>query len=155
MNALDRECSIFCEYLIGAKPTDYVLRKYQDAHATGSIGQENKLQPFDRVMLSLASVQPFATRIVDAYASVFFRNSSVRRKLILLLAILESCAPYHHQLDSVDCGSPGVLLFKMTLKGLAWGIVFVAAIVTLVPVRALVGFAIPMFQRSATIWKES
>ena len=45
---------------------------------------------------------PGRTKIIDAYTAIFRPFSTVRRKLVLLLAILESCAPTHAYLDSVD-----------------------------------------------------
>ena len=36
MSRLDRECVVFCRYLIGQEPNEYVKRKYREAHQAAS-----------------------------------------------------------------------------------------------------------------------
>ena len=100
-SALDRECAVFCRYLIGQEPNEYVKKKYRAAHQARSL-RGDLAHPADDFLVKAASIGPWSTKIIDAYTRVFHPFSMVRKKLVLLLAILECCAPPHAHLDSVD-----------------------------------------------------
>ena len=87
---LVRECALLSMYLVGQPPGEYVTRKYVEAHRKlqPRLGGEAGSDP----VLALARRGAFATGLVDAYTRVFRSDSIFRRKLILLVAILE-CAP--------------------------------------------------------------
>jgi len=87
---LVRECALLCAYLVGRPPEEYVTRKYVEAHHRLSprLGRETSRDP----VLALARRGTLATGLVDGYTRTFRRDSIFRRKLILLVAILE-CAP--------------------------------------------------------------
>jgi NADH dehydrogenase len=101
-NKLARECDIFCRYLIEAHPNEYVLQKYQNGHKANRIEEELAHRPFDRLLLCIAISFPLLTKLVDSYTRVCAKQSILRKKLILLLAILETSSPYHAYLDGVD-----------------------------------------------------
>src|SRR5205823_3568092 len=102
---LDRECTVFARYLVGESPGGYVLEKYRDAHAKSALADIRVDDAFDRVLLHIALVHPVATKLVDAYTAFFFKTSTVRKKWVLLLAILESAPPAFHLFDSPDHGT--------------------------------------------------
>ena len=87
---LVRECALLCVYLVGRPPGEYITRKYVEAHHRlhPRLGCQASRDP----VLALARRGTLATGWVDAYTRVFRRDSVFRRKLILLVAILE-CAP--------------------------------------------------------------
>ena len=142
-NALDRECSVFSRYLIGQLPSAYVLDKYRDAHAKLPCLRDGEAGPFDAWLICLACRSPLLTRLVDSYSRVLFKHSRVRTKLVVLLAILESCAPSHSYFDRPEpCGK--AMLFLMTLyHGLMFLGSFVLAAIVLWPARFILerGFA--------------
>ena len=87
---LVQECTVLCAYLVGRPPDEYVTRKYIEAHhrLNPRLGTGTSRDP----VLALARRGTLAAGLVDAYTRVFRRDSIFRRKLILLVAILE-CAP--------------------------------------------------------------
>lgn len=68
---------------------------------------------FDRLLISTSLINPVFTKIVDIYTSIFFKSSVFRKKMILLLAILESCTPSCQYLDSVSTSSKTVLFIRI------------------------------------------
>ena len=150
----NRECAVFCRYLLGTKPTEYVMRKYEEAHKLGCVDDGMTSDPFDRTLTALAKISPVATRIVDSYAAVFFHNCLLRRKLILLLAILESCAPSHSSLDTVDEGPRSLIAVKLVQSACASGFLLLIAILMFVPLHAMLGTAGAVFERTITLWKQ-
>lgn len=111
---LARECRVYCKYLAGQTPNDYVLVKYNHCH-----GKVN-LEPadfFDSFLLKLSRVRPVFTRMTDAYSRFFRPASTVRRKLAYLVAIIEVTPPYFRFYDSADGGGKLGFLVKGAFKG--------------------------------------
>ena len=101
--ALFIECQIFCEYLVRQKPDAYITKKYQQAHHSGNIPLPKAVQPFEKWLLMIARIHPFMTRLADSYSRLLFPNSILRKKLVLLVAILESG---HHGQEFCDMPEP-------------------------------------------------
>jgi hypothetical protein len=114
-HSLERECRVFTEYLLGCAPHPYVERKYADAHriapafSTGS--------RFDFFLIRAARSHRGITKLADAYARLFVPASLLRKKLVLLLAILETCSPSCHLIDSAESGGKRMLLVRLCRKG--------------------------------------
>jgi hypothetical protein len=86
-----RECEVFIRYLVGKRPTPYLVSKYREACHTLHL---DELRPgcaaVEPTLLRMASTHPLLTRLADAYSRVFLPESLLRRRLVLLLAIVES-----------------------------------------------------------------
>jgi hypothetical protein len=130
--ALDRECSVFCRYLIGQAPNDYVKKKYREAHRSRSFARHNPSIPSDDFLVKIARISPWSTRFIDVYSSFFQRTSLVRKKLVLLLAILESAEPSHHYLESVD-STIALIVVKSVLRSLTFVVLLLIGAVLIFP----------------------
>jgi nucleoside-diphosphate-sugar epimerase len=134
---LRRECRVFSFYLSGHEPTEYIAVKYVDAHQkVAALAPGGK---FERLLLKVATVHPIFTRIADSYARLLAPTSALRKKLVLLLALLESSAASERFLDRVDSGNVAVLSFKLLGHGVRFLISLAAAVVILFPCRLLLG----------------
>src|ERR1051326_5785714 len=100
---LEQEGRTYGRYLIVSEPDPYVLRKYVDYHRLHG----DKVAPADSsdaFLTDLSGRHPAWTRLADAYASRFQQQAALRKKLVLMLALLE-CAPGAFEiLDEVDRG---------------------------------------------------
>jgi hypothetical protein len=130
---LVRECQVFTYYLSGLEFSPYVLQKYLDAHE--KVIRYHAASRFDRVLLRFAAAGPNFTRLADSYARVFAPASTLRTKLILLLAILESTPLGGRFLGSVDTENRGLLVLSFALRGLVFLVRFLLATVVLLPVQ--------------------
>jgi hypothetical protein len=104
MNAADlgRECEVFTRHIAGRRPTPYVVRRYADAHAVLA-----GMEPQDghgRWLLRVARTAPAACRVADAWARLAAPRSALRKKLVVLLAILEVSPPFAAELDQPSGG---------------------------------------------------
>src|SRR5262249_48093555 len=135
-NALDGECAVFCRYLIGQEPNEYVKRKYRAAHQTGSL-RDDRACPAESLLVKVASIGPWSTKIIDAYTRVFRPFSIFRKKLVLLLAVLESCAPTHAYLDSVDSSSIPLLFLRLVQRCLIFVVLVIMGVVVILPVELI------------------
>ena len=94
---LERECRSYARYLVGQAPTSYIEEKYADFHKHTDAC--NRAEGFDRLLVSISARGPFWARLADSYASVWRKNSTLRKKLVLTLALLECAPPTARYLD--------------------------------------------------------
>ncbi len=130
--AVARECRVFTRYLARGLPSEYVLSCY--GRLLASAREPGALAPplIDRVLLGFARLGGPATRIADAYATRLRPYGPLRRRLILLLAILENAPPTAEPLNAARRGpvlgaglgiaaalasSAGALLLGLVLLG--------------------------------------
>jgi hypothetical protein len=112
---LVRECRAFARYLAGVEPDAYLEARYVAFHIkVGAAVQD----PVDRALLAVASVGGVATAVADAYAGRFRRRSALRRKLIALLALLESSSPAFERIDAPYRGGALRVYAKLVARAL-------------------------------------
>jgi len=134
---LRRECTVFSDYLIGWKPNRYVLEKYCDAHQ--KTANYTPYSRFDRVLVRFAQTGRVTTKLADSYARWLIPASVLRKKLILLLAILETSSPAYRLVDSVTANNKPWFVLKAMQKGLLFVLSFLLAAIVLLPVHVALG----------------
>ncbi len=133
----DDECRVFARHLLDIEPDAYVLGTYRDAVAR--LPALSPTSAFDGVLLARARRGGLWTRLADAYAALFARDSALRRRLVMVLAILETRAPFHHHLDTPD-GRPGAALWLRTAARIvAAGLSLAGGVLVFVPLRLAAG----------------
>ena len=130
---LARECLILTRYLSGSDPTAAVVDAYQRAHVLGVVGA--RLARFDRLLTALAGRHPSLTRVVDSYATALARTSTLRRKLVLLLAILESSWPVCETIDLVSATSAAGVAWQIVVAALRHVALAIGGAALLTPIR--------------------
>ena len=132
---LEEECELFSRYLIGEKPTSYVLEKYVDAHKNilGAV----HVTSFDSLLLEIATFHPVATATVDSYTAVFCSGAIFRQKVVVLLSILESSSPSYVHFESPDPSSKAVLVIKMLAKVAFFGVRLLVSMVVFLPLQSM------------------
>lgn len=131
---LDRECEVFVRYLTGRAPDGLVREGYRAAHRAGVVELPRACTSFDRVLVRLACLGPVATRAADSHARVFRPGGLLRRKLVLVLALLES-GPAQREVDTVQPGSRLGLFARMAWMGACFALVVLVTGLVLLPVR--------------------
>ena len=116
MDQLERECRSYTRYLTGQRPSPYVIDKYRDFHGKSDALADLKFDSFDQFLVETSARGPFWARLADSYASRFRKESAVRKKLVVALAILECAPPSFEVLDAVDCGGTAGAILR-----LGWG----------------------------------
>lgn len=132
---LARECRAFTRHLLGWPADAATLEAYRRAIAT--VPELAPAGPRDRALLALARKGWMAARIADAWAALFARSSALRKRLVMLLAILESRSPTSTAIDRPLGGSSPLAIAAITGRGLVAIAVLALAIVTVSPVVAL------------------
>ncbi len=131
---ITHECHTFVQYLVATRPTEYVLRKYQAAHEQGCV-ETTGASSIDELLLRIARVRPVLTAAADAHARCFRPASALRRKLVLLAAILESTAPGYHAFESPPPASFVIVLARVAGRCAVFAGLLVSGMLTIGPVH--------------------
>lgn len=134
---LERESDVFARYLTGGGGDDYLRRKYREAHERGALGPA--ASAFDRALVSVARRGTWWTRLADAHARLFLRGGLLRRKLVLVLALLECREPA--RVDVPVAGSlPGFCL-RAAWLGASFALLAALAALLFLPLRCACHFS--------------
>jgi len=129
------ECRVFTRHVLGRDPDAYITAKYVDACSTMAT-----LQPasgFDETLLALARRGRVAAKVADSYASLLAPASALRKRLVLLLALLETRPPFHDAIDRATGGPMPVLFLRIAIKGAGSMLSLLVGVLVLVPMRVV------------------
>jgi nucleoside-diphosphate-sugar epimerase len=104
------ECSVYTRYLVNQEPDSYIQRKYAQAFAAGKPLAGACRSRFEFLLARISTIHPIYARAVDGYCKMFLRDSMIRKKMVLLLAILECRSGTARIIDHPDAYSPPLLL---------------------------------------------
>jgi hypothetical protein len=139
---LERECAVWCHYLIDAEPGHGVREGYLRAHRIGAVEQSGGASSFDRALVAFARRGPQFARFADAHARLFSASGLLRRKLVLALALLETDPDAHRRVELVSRGSRRGFIAAMTLWIAGFALAVVLGLFVFIPLRvvcALIG----------------
>ncbi len=131
------ECGVFTRYLTGQLPDRYISRKYAEAFYYGQPLSWGLQSGFDVLLVRLAVIHPLITRAVDAFSRYFYTHSTLRKRLIMLLAILESQASTAVRLDHPDKTTILGFILSMAIEVTVFAILFAIAVLFLLPLKLL------------------
>ncbi|MGH7554775.1 MAG: hypothetical protein ACREMQ_17385 [Longimicrobiales bacterium] len=131
---ITRECGVFTRYVVRADPTDYVVGKYMAAHERGHLPIDCAVA-IDELLVRIARSQPAFAAIADAYAVLFRRGGALRRKLVVLTAILESCAPGFLAFESPPPARFAAVIARLAGRGAVFALLLVIATITIGPIH--------------------
>jgi hypothetical protein len=127
----DREARALTAYLTGRPPTDYVLTCYRRAHAGATAGAD----PLDRALLRAACASRPLAALADAYGRIARPAGGLRRRITLLLAVLENAPETHRDIQSVPPTSLTAGLVHLGLDLAVGGATLGAALLCFGPVH--------------------
>lgn len=134
---LEEECSAFTAYLVGAAPSPYVKEQYTKAACAHGLAFDEDFCCFDRATLILARKGCMLARWADAYCALFHRNGSLRRKLIVLAAILEHVPPTNQAFDTVEPRHVVVASLSLAAYGCMSAVSLLGGVLVLLPASML------------------
>ncbi len=135
--SLERECRALASYLIGRLPEPYVIEKYAEAHRRAAPYTSG--DRFGRTLTRIARTHPALAKPADSYARLFAPRSLLRKKLVLLLAILETSAPSYRLIDEADAVPRPLLLLRIVGRGAASLLSLLAGVLVLLPLHLVFG----------------
>lgn len=130
---LARECVTFTRHLAGVAPAPPVVEAYVRAHAVSP--RFAPATAFDPRLVALARRHAVLTRLADAYAVLAAPTSLLRRKLILLLALLETTPPHYRAIDAPLAGGAASTVAALAWRGSVAALVALAGVVVCLPLH--------------------
>lgn len=140
-DTLDAECDTFTRHVIGMAPDEGTRASYR--RAVASVPALLPVGAFDRVLLRTAARGLVWARMADAFAGLLARSSTLRKRLVMLLAILESRPGSFERIDAPLGGSPGPALVRMAGRGVLALVALGAGLLIFLPLRLLLPGAPP------------
>lgn len=131
---LDAECDVFCRYLTGAAIDEYVREKYAAAHECGAVELPDTTR-FERAVVAIAHTAPWLAHAMDSYSRLFGNGHLLRRKLVVLLAILETRSPPADRIDAPTAGSNFGMFLRMGWLACGFAVRVALSALFLIPVR--------------------
>ena len=113
------ECRVFAHFLADTDASPYVQHAYANLLATSDLPSNARDRLIERALLAVARHGTLATRVADGYARFFLPRSMLRRRLVLMLAILENSPASERRLNSGDEGSLVAVGLRLILTGMA------------------------------------
>lgn len=132
-DALERECDVFCRYIGGIPASDYLRARYRATHERGAVEPPGGASRYDRALVRIARTSPFVARLVDAHARIFAGGGLLRRKLVLVLTLLEVREPRH--VDTLTCRSRAGFFALAACLGVGFALALLFSTLLLLPVR--------------------
>ncbi|MFC1814568.1 NAD-dependent epimerase/dehydratase family protein [Thermodesulfobacteriota bacterium] len=133
--AVRKECRILVRYLIGSHVNAYTEKKYIQGHQ--KLNMELSDRFIDQLLMKKAIKSLFWVRLADIYSSIFYPQAAIRKKILLLIAILECQSFSYAQLDSVDEKSAFRLFLKLAKKGITSLIMLALSMILIGPFHAV------------------
>ena len=147
---LDRECTTLHQYLASRQPDEYVCAQYREAHSELEILQTSAGW-FDDFLVKSGFISPVFMHLVQSYSRIMQPHARVRRKAVLLLAIME-CSP--GVLDVVQHAGPTGKLGSLARAGAAvagFAISFLVSLVLLAPIHLVAAMFSPRSRPRAAV----
>jgi hypothetical protein len=134
--ALAAECEVFTRYLIDRQAPADVVSAYLRAHVVSAVGASGSPRALDHAVMRVARLGPRFARVTDAFAALFVRGGLLRRKLVLLVSILESRGDTAALIDLARPGSRVAWAVEVVARGVLSVIFLVAAAALVVPLAS-------------------
>jgi hypothetical protein len=134
---LNGECRSLAKYLVGLPSSTYIEEQYALATQAHGLAYDKDFSCFDRATLNIARRGRLLARCTDAYCALFCRNGALRRKLILLAAILEHVTPTNEAFDRVDPRSAAGVILSLGAYGLTSAVSLLLGFIFLWPTGVL------------------
>jgi hypothetical protein len=130
-----QECRTFARYLCGIDAPDDVVRSYLRGLQSTAFRDGPPVTPLDDMLQSLARRGVLRAALADTYARFFAPGGALRRRLVLLLAILES-GPLAQAFEPPE---PGTARAFVELIGLAarFALLLPAALIVVGPLHVV------------------
>jgi hypothetical protein len=122
-----------------------VCLKYSAAHtALSTLSSANR---FDSFLVRFARMGPRCANVADAHAALFAPTSLLRKKLVVLLAILETSWPYCELIDApLGGGRPTLAVAALASVGVGAVVALAISVPILLPIRLILA-ALPKADR--------
>jgi hypothetical protein len=131
------EARTFAAYLGSSRVPAGLAERYREAVTDWQI----EATAFDERLARFAAVHPALTSLADSYARIVRPYGDLRRRLTLMLALLESHGSTHIRYDSANPSSRVAAWLALAASTAGWGARTLIAILILAPMHGITSLA--------------
>ena len=132
-NQLAREFVVFARYLGTPSPGPREAAAY--ARAQASVVAAGAADTFDEWLVTVAGFSAVTCALADAYSRLARPYGTLRRKLVLTLAVLESSSDVHAAYDTARHSSAAIAGVSIVALGIAWATRTLLAVALFAPLH--------------------
>ena len=125
-----RECRALTRYLSGFEPSPYVENCYRRLRPTADAVED---LPIDRILVAVARAGSLGARIADGYARLARPTGRLRRRLTLLLAILENSPGFFEPVTKPSVGGSVTVIVALAGQLIVSGLALLVGALSLGP----------------------
>ena len=103
--AIATECRVFARHIADDDPSPYVLAAYERLLPSAMLAPAEESRLIERALLDMGRAGGLRLRLADSYACLFRSRGGLRRRLVLMVAILENSPSSAPLLNTGDEGS--------------------------------------------------
>lgn len=133
------EFRAFARYLGWTGPIDRLAASYVRLHQYAPEGSS----PIDPLLMRIASGGWFCVTLADAYGRLAAPHGTLRRRLVLVLAILESASVSHAEYDAANAAPPLETWLRLVVIGVRWALTTLLAVILIGPLHAVISAGSP------------
>ncbi len=104
-DALRREADAFCRYLVDAPPPDALIERYVRAN---DVLLTEAPSPGDQAVIDFACAHPRSIAMLDAGTALSGKAPLFRKKLLVMMAIVETTPAFVGQTEPRNASLPGL-----------------------------------------------
>lgn len=147
---LAAECRTFARHLADAEVEAYTLACYERLLPSAALPADTASLLIERTLLAAGRAGGVLLRMADGYAVVFRPRCALRRRLLLLFAILENSPGTSHALNTGDEGSFAAVSARMIASMTVSVLCTLAGVVVFAPVHVASALASPARDTAGT-----
>ncbi|HSK18826.1 MAG TPA: hypothetical protein VK912_06780 [Longimicrobiales bacterium] len=133
--SLTRECDVLARRIGAPASSAFITAKYILAHEQGHLEPVDRDDALDRLLVRFAALGPAAAALADTYARFARPAGTLRRKLVLTAALLESTAPGYMTFEPPSASHALTVVARLAGRGALFALVLGASILVLGPVH--------------------
>lgn len=132
---------MFARFLAGVEATPYVVTSYARLLPSANVSAAAAERRVERALLAVARTSVPAVHIADSYARFFLPRSLLRRRLVLLLAVMENSPLTERPLNTAYVASPASIVWRLGMIGMGSVASLAIGVLVFAPVHLLSGSA--------------
>ena len=136
-DAIAAECGVFTRHLTDGEATPYVIACYERLLASAKRPPAVEALLIERALLSMGRAGGLRLRLADGYACLFRPRGGLRRRLVLMVAILENSPSSARLLNSGEEGSVVAVSVGMTASLVVSALCTLGGLLVFAPVHLM------------------
>ncbi|NQY96270.1 MAG: NAD(P)H-binding protein [Henriciella sp.] len=140
----EKESNVMTRHMTGVRADPSITHHY--VQALEATGLDREGSRFDQLTLKLLRLGGVFSSLLDVYCGLLRRRGVLRRRQVLLTAILENAAPTHDAFDKPYAKGALGTFAQLAGTGIASGIWFVLSLIALLPIQIALALVAPFIK---------